>query len=120
MKKLLFAISFNLFFSLFSISVFAQTEEDQTKTPVPKWVSDNGYWVVETNVKTPKINTIYFYNNDNVMLYKEKVEGVVIKLKKRSVKMNLKKVLDQSITAYNEKQKASEDQMLVANIIRKH
>ena len=120
MKKIIPAISFMVLLSFISVAVSAQTEEEITPVPTPKWVSDNGYWIVETNINTPKNNTIYFYNNDHVLIYKEKLDGVVLKVKKRSVKMNLKKVLDQSITAYNERQKASEDQMLVANIINKH
>lgn len=119
MKKILFATCFSLMLSIISVTAFAQTEEGTTAISTPKWVSDNGYWIVETNIHTPKINTIYFYNNNNVLVYKEQLNGVVIKLKKRSVKMNLKKVLDQSVIAFNEKQKAAENEMLVMNLLRK-
>ena len=120
MKKIFFALSFTLLLSFVSVIAFAQSEEETTSYPAPKWVSDNGYWIVESNIHSPKLNSIYFYNNDNVLVYKEKVDGVVINLKKRSVKMNLKKVLDQSVIAFNEKQKAAENEMLVMNLIKKH
>lgn len=119
MKKILFATGFSLMLSFISVAALAQTEEGTTAISTPKWVSDNGYWIVETNIHTPKINTIYFYNNDNVLVYKEQLNGVVIKLKKRSVKMNLKKVLDQSVTAYNKRQTAGENEMLVMNLLKK-
>ena len=122
MKKIFFAISFTLLLSFFSVAVFAQSEEEATETtvnPTPKWVSEKGYWVVESNIHTPKVSIIYFYNNDNVLLYKENVNGMVINLKKRRVKMGLKKVLEQSVLAFNQKQKAAENEMLVMNVIKR-
>ncbi len=122
MKKIFFAISFTLLLSFFSVTVFAQSEEEATETtvyPTPKWVSEKGYWVIESNIHTPKLNIIYFYNNDGVLVYKENVDGIVINLKKRSVKMNLKRVLEQSLIAFKENQKASENEMLVINRIKK-
>jgi hypothetical protein len=84
-----------------------------------KWVPQNGYWVVQTNKHNLKSSTIYFYNENNDMVYKEQVEGMIIKLRKRSVKMNLKKVLDRSLMAYNQQHNASENQMLVVNELRR-
>ena len=117
MKKILFATGLTLILSLAAVTVFAQTES--TAHRIPKWVSDYGYWVIETNTHTPKLNTIYFYNTDNELVYKEKVDGVVINLKKRKVKMNLKKVLDQSVITYNKTKKADENKMLVAMLVKK-
>ncbi len=76
MKKIFFATSFTLLLNFFSITLFAQSAEDSIETiayPTPKCVSEKGYWVAESNIHTPKVNTIYFYNNDNVMVYKENV-----------------------------------------------
>ncbi|MGC4100372.1 hypothetical protein [Ferruginibacter sp.] len=53
-------------------------------------------------------------------MYKENVDGVVIRPNKRKVKMNLQKVLNQSLLAYEAKHKAMENEMLVASLIRKH
>jgi hypothetical protein len=98
--------------SLFSLTGIAQRS--------PKWVPENGYWVVETKGHEPKSNIVYFYNNNNELLYKETVEGVVMRLNKRRVKMNLKKVLDQSLLAYEAQHKTMENEMWVAALIRKH
>lgn len=119
MKKILLTINLIAVFSFFSAVSFAQAEAETTATQAPKWVSENGYWVIESNINTPKLNTVYFYNNSNVLVYKEKVDGVVLNIKKRRVKMNLRKVLDQAIIAFNTKQKAAENEMLVMNLIKR-
>jgi len=98
--------------SLFSLAGFAQH--------APKWAPEKGYWVIETKDQEPKSSIIYFYNDNNELVYKENVEGVAIKINKRRVKMNLKKVLDQSLVAYAAQHKSRENEMLVATLIRKH
>lgn len=120
MKKNLFAVSFSLVFSIISQTAIAQTEESGIHTArAPKWAPDNGYWVVETNTRTPRSSTIYFYNNNHVLVYKETLENMRLNVRKRSVKLNLKKVLAQSLIAYGQKQKTSENEMLVVNQLRK-
>lgn len=71
-------------FSLISAGAFAQhTPFQQERRPkFPGWVSDKGYWVVESNINTPLNHIISFYNNDNELLYKETLIGVKMKLKK--------------------------------------
>ncbi len=96
---------------LFSITGTAQR--------APKWVCNNGYWVVQSNLKQPQSNMVYFYNNHHELLYKEQVEGVVIRLQKRRVKMQLKKVLDQSLLAYEAQHKYLGNEKLVAALISK-
>ena len=118
MKKIFFATAFTL---LFLSTSFAQSEEQETPAyPTPKWISEKGYWIVETNIHTPGKNILYFYTNNNVLVYKEKVDGIVINLKKRSVKLSLKKALEQSITAYNQHYRMVENEMLVINMIREN
>lgn len=121
MKKRLFAIAITLLFSFSTITVFAQNEEEERLTPVliPKWVSENGFWVVETNINNPSSSILYFYNNEKVLVYKEKVEGVVINIKKRGIKMRLKKVLDQSIVAYEKRKHSAENEMWVINLLKR-
>ena len=66
MKKQLFV---TLFLGLIlHTALFAQDKARDT----PEWVSDKGWWVVESNIHTPKKHIVYFYNNDGVLVYKEK------------------------------------------------
>jgi hypothetical protein len=106
--------------SLLMLGTVAVAQEESSTTLVaPRWVSEKGYWVAESNVNSPKQCTIRFYNNDHVMVYSEKVDGVVLKLEKAKVKMHLKKVLESSIVAWEAKRKASENEGWVINAAQK-
>jgi hypothetical protein len=100
----------------FSVNCSAQEEKEFT----PKWVSPNGYWVVESNNKTPLSSIVYFYNNDNQLIYKEKLDGVRINIKKRKTLLGLRKILEASVLAWNEKQSPGENRLLVANTFKNH
>jgi hypothetical protein len=91
----------------------------QKQNENPKWLSQKGYWVVESNVKTPKSSIIYFFNNDNVMVYKENVKGLKLKINKTKVKMSLKNILEQSVTAWEQKHISRENEYLVATALRR-
>lgn len=85
----------------------------------PDWVSEKGWWVVESNVHTPKQHIIYFYNNDHVLVYKEKIEGMRINASKRATRMQLKQVLETSVLAWEKNHKLTENEALVVNSLRK-
>lgn len=106
--------------SMLMIHVAAFAQDDQpTGGPVtPRWVSEKGYWVVESNIHVPKQYTIHFYNNEHVMVYKEKVEGVVLKLQKRKVKMNLRRVLETAVLAWEKQPQPKENEGWVVNAIK--
>lgn len=88
--------------SLISIGALAQ-EQRKTTHKFPRWVSDKGYWVVETNLHSPLNHLVSFYNNDNVLLYKKSLTGVKLDPDKRKVKMKLKKELESAIIAWERK-----------------
>ena len=105
------------------IAVFAFTStlllaQEETFTPsTPRWISDKGYWIIESNIKSPDTATVHFYNNDNVRIYSEKVEGITLNLKKRKTLMGLKKVLEQSLLAWQESHVSKDNAQLVSNIL---
>ncbi len=115
MKKILNSIVVLVTLSTISFTAAAQDDAQQMQQNVssPKWISDNGYWVLEGNVKTPKNNTIYFYSNDNSLVYKEELQGVKINVKRQKTLMRLKNVLDQSVTAWQQQHISKENQNLV-------
>ena len=116
MKKTIFSAVIALALVCFSYASFAQNEQ---KPRSSKWISDKGYWVVEGNVHTPKNNTIYFYNPDNVLVYKEVLNGIKIKTNKKKVLLRLKNILEQSVTTWEQQHTATENQMLVSIALRK-
>ena len=116
MRKYIFILVCTFAITAFSLTCSAQEEIRCT----PKWVSPNGYWVVESNNKTPLSSIIYFYNNDNQVIYKEKLEGIRINIKKRKTLMGLRKILEASVVAWNTKQSPGENRLLVDNAFKSH
>jgi hypothetical protein len=112
-------LSIAISLSCLSFSSFAQDDQPNYAPAIPKWVSEMGYWIIESNVKTPESSIIYFYNNDNELVYKEKIEGMRINLKKRRVLMHLKTVLEQSIIGWNEQHVLKQNEMLVTAALKK-
>ena len=55
------------------------------------------YWVIESNVKTPRQATVYFYNRRHQLIYKEAVTGVLLDVNKAKVRRQLNSVLKQSL-----------------------
>ena len=96
-------------------AVFSQNNQHST----PRWVSDKGWWVVESNIHTPKQNIVYFYNNDGILVYKEKIEGLRLNPAKRIIKMELKQVLETSVLAWEKQHQPKENESLVVNRLRK-
>jgi hypothetical protein len=90
-------------------SVIAVAQENQTAVKaVPKWVSDKGYWVIVSNIKSPKTSVVHFYNNENTRVYSEKVEGVRLNIKRKQTCMRLKRALDKSLIAWEKRQPGNE------------
>jgi hypothetical protein len=119
MKKVISIIVTVLACCCLSVSSFAQDEQPNYAPAVPKWVSEKGYWIIESNIKTPENSIIYFYNNDNELVYKEKIEGVQINLKKKRVLMQLKTILEQSISAWDKQHILKQNEMLVTLALKK-
>ena len=115
MKKLIVTSAIVI---LTAISFTAAAQDDEQPTArTPKWVSEKGYWVVESNVHTPFHSIIHFYNNNNVQVYKEVIDGVIINLEKKRTKMRLKKILEQSIVAWQKDHLPKENEQWVVNAL---
>jgi len=117
MKNVITTAALFLFITT-SLTSLAQDEAQPVPQRIPRWISDKGYWVVESNVKTPFNSIIHFYNNDNVLVYREKVDGVKINLNKSRTKMRLKKILEQSIVAYEKNHAITENEQWVAKALK--
>lgn len=91
----------------------------QEAAHVPKWVSDKGYWVVESQLASPDCCTVYFYNNERQLVYKESLKNTRLNINKRKVRMLLKKVLEQSVIAFRTQQQPQQDQQLLAVLGKK-
>lgn len=99
------------------ISLCSFSQKEQSASVIPRWVSDKGYWVVESNIHSPLDHIIRFYSIDNVLIYKETLTGVKLNPAKRKVKMKLKKVLDASVLAWEKSRVPEENKEYVASIL---
>ena len=105
--------------SLASMGSFAQLTKykDNEKPKLPRWVSDKGYWVIESNINYPKDHIIRFYNTNNTLVYKETLAGVKLNPEKTKVKMKLKRILESSVVAWEKKTQSIEELELVKSVL---
>ncbi|MBI1343445.1 MAG: hypothetical protein GC171_10980 [Terrimonas sp.] len=80
--------------SVFALLLLVNEIPAQQKIKQAPWVSEKGYWVLQTNVNTPLYCTVSFYNNANLLMYSERLVGIRLDTNKRKVKMKLKKALE--------------------------
>jgi len=113
MKALLKPLYLGIVLVTIFASANAQGGTSETAAPKPAWLPEYGYWVVESNVKTPKHSIVYFYTDDNTLIYKEEVDGIKLKPNKEKTKMKLKKLLDSALWAWNAKKPINETAKIV-------
>lgn len=102
------------FFTLFIITLNLSAQ-GTASSKSPKWLSGKGFWMIESNVKTPKNATIFFYNNDKQLVYKELVVNKYIKTNRVRVRKKLEAVLVQSVRNWEKEKIVLENQQLVAS-----
>ena len=103
MAKQIFAISVLIFFTFTTAA--AQRNIAHLKNLVP----DKGYWVIESNIHTPKKNIFYFYTDTDSLAYTEIIEGHKINLKRRATLKKLKNLLNNSLLALDKLNKPKND-----------
>jgi hypothetical protein len=91
--------------------------KEVTKPKVPRWVSDKGYWVVESNINFPRNHIIRFYNADNILVYKETLTGMKLNPERTRIKIKLKKVLESSVVTWEKAKKSNEEMALVKTVL---
>lgn len=81
-----------------SFTLSAQTTAIGSQAP--SWVSTKGYWVVQSNKQSPKEAVVYFYNNDNILVYKKEVHDQKLNLKREKTLQQLKASLEDAVHAF--------------------
>jgi hypothetical protein len=119
MKHPLIALCIPLVFLFHPVKGLAR-EQTTRDRPVPNWVSDKGFWQVETNIHSPWNSTICFFNNDGVQVYKEKIQGMPLDLQKKKTLRRLKKILDQAVTAWESGHGGQTGNLLVTRSLRRN
>ncbi|MCJ0742775.1 hypothetical protein [Pedobacter montanisoli] len=78
--------------------------------------ADFANWVVESNVKTPKIQSIKFYNAQQELIYEEEVKDFKVKISKKKIRTVLNAILDEVL----QKDKAIQKENLVMARLKKN
>lgn len=66
------------------------------------WVCTNGFWVVETNVKTPLLHKVRFYTNSGLLMEEKEMKGIRLNVKRRKAKIALKQMLETVMLAWEQ------------------
>lgn len=96
MKQMLTGTMALVLLSMLSLQVAAQTGNSTAP-----WVSTNGYWVVESNKKSPKEALVHFYTNNNTLVYTKAIHNQRLKLHKTATLLQLKDMLEDAVAAYS-------------------
>ena len=83
-------------------SFFLFINEAQAQNGKKNCMPQEGYWVVETNIKTSKLYTVWFYTPENILVCKQSFEGKKLRLNRPKTVKQLNVVLHQSIVAWKE------------------
>lgn len=118
MKKLLKPFLFSAFLTVITSTLLAQQSNQLNKRSVSELIDGKGFWVIESNIKTPKTATIHFYTMDNTLMYSEKVEGIKLDVKKQRTVKSLNRVLLQALVAFHKTKQQTQDLQLVKNILK--
>ena len=101
--------------SLF-LSATVNAQSDNDKPELPKWISSKGYWVVENNKKAPKDAIVYFYTNENLLVYKEEIRNQKLKLNKKKILLRLKTALEEAVSRYEKGTWAYQNNLLAHHL----
>jgi hypothetical protein len=104
--KQLFKLAFFALLFASSLSVNAQIKNSEKDS--------KGFWVVESNIHTPKHCIVYFYNEEKELIYKESVTGKRININRKKVCRELNTVLEQSLLSWEKEKVLKENQQWLA------
>ena len=107
------------FFAAIAIFVSLFTGKNSFAQQALNSKEEKGYFVLVNTREEKKITTVRFYNNDNVLIYEEKVSGVKFNLSKKKTVEMLYKGLDKAVIAWNEKPETLKDKDWMTTLARK-
>jgi hypothetical protein len=110
LRKALLAVALQM------VLVYATGQDAKKYSPAasPEWVSEKGYWVIESNIKNNRGAVIYFYNFSDRLIYSEKLESIKLKLRKKKTLMKLKIALESAIMQWGDEPSVKHNSGLIA------
>ena len=98
-----------LFLQLTIILFFCASAYAQDRTPSPET-----YWVIESNVKTPRHSVVYFYSTNHEVMYKETIDGKKLNIDRPRIRRSLNKSLKVVTLAWQADKQMKADGLLLA------
>ncbi|HEV7332469.1 MAG TPA: hypothetical protein VGN63_15635 [Flavisolibacter sp.] len=96
----------------FFFFTFPASAQNETASQPPSWISNAGYWVVESNRQQPKEAVVYYYTNAHVLVYKEEIKNKKLKLTNPATLLRLKQSLEVAVASYANGRRAAGEQGL--------
>jgi hypothetical protein len=63
-------------------------------------VSEKGYWVIESNICTPRESRVHYYNNRHQLVHTETISGRKMKIENRKTLLALKEKTELAVDLY--------------------
>jgi hypothetical protein len=63
-------------------------------------VSEKGYWVIESNIRSPRESRVHYYNNQHQLVHTETISGRKLKIENRKTLLALKEKTDLAVDLY--------------------
>jgi hypothetical protein len=104
MKQLLFS----LILTFLSVIAFSVAQAQETTQPLQP------YWVIESNVNTPRQSTVYFYTARHELMYKEQVEGKKLNVNRRKIVKRLNEALNETVIAWQKEKAVKVNEYILA------
>jgi hypothetical protein len=98
-----------LFLQLIIILFFCSSASAQIRTPMPA-----PYWVIESNVKTPRHAVVYFYSTSHQVMYKETIDGKKLNINRPRIRRLLNRSLKEVTLAWKTDKQMKADGLLLA------
>jgi hypothetical protein len=99
------------FITIFIVVLTTASAQDLTSR-------QDSYWVIESNLFTPRNSIVYFYNAENQLMYKQTVSGKKLNVNRALVRKKLNDMLNEVNTVWLA-DKMKRDSIFVANRFKK-
>jgi len=85
---------------------------------IPSYIPSNGFWMIVSHINVNNEATVQCYNDEQVLIYEEKISGRKLNLKRKKTLRCLKVVLDQVLAAFNADKHEITDKHWIAAAIK--
>ena len=105
----------NFLYLQIAIGIFFSAETFAQVKP-----GSESYWVVESNIKTPKHSMVYFYSTNHEVMYKETIDGKRLNVNRQKIRRKLNEALHDVTLVWQKDMQFKIDDFLVTKMFRRN